>query len=385
MPQMVLPQTPMPEFSNDTGSGKAAGRGADDRDSRFDSVSRQEQKRLSRQSTERAEARARTDEQRGKSAQDTRSRSAPPEHNTTVKPQTGSASTVAKAGDAETSEAADSPYLAFSPITFAELQAMVASSATGAEGKPVLPPNGELAAAVVTPGQKSLAGTPGTAGAAVSAGAGAPDPSRISTVGDLIAGSLGAEPSKPSELATLTSGSRLTGTLELVAQQAAPAASRLPAEAASAPLRSYTTSIDLPVGHAEWGDKMVGKLSWLTARNMSVAEIHLTPPDLGPMEVRVRVQNDQANITVHAANPVVRDQLELHSHRLRDMLGEQGLALAQFDVSDQSQQQSGEQGEAGADGHSGSGQSLAAADHAEADLATGALDLSWQGEVDVFA
>ncbi|MGO3691918.1 flagellar hook-length control protein FliK, partial [Marinobacter sp.] len=146
------------------------------------------------------------------------------------------------------------------------------------------------------------------------------------------------------------------------------------------------TSVDVPVNHAEWGDKLMGKLSWLTAKNLSVAEIHLTPPDMGPMEVRVRVQNDQANITVHAANPVVRDQLELHSHRLRDMLGEQGLALAQFDVSSNSQNQSGEQGTGEGDGSSsGSDTVLSGAENGDGEVHTGSLDLSWNGAVDIFA
>jgi flagellar hook-length control protein FliK len=119
---------------------------------------------------------------------------------------------------------------------------------------------------------------------------------------------------------------------------------------------------------------------------MSVAEIHLTPPDMGPMEVKVRVQNDQANITVHAANPVVREQLELHSHRLRDMLGEQGLGLGQFDVSDQPGRQASEQSaEEGNGSGTANGRSDGLAESGEAPLGTGQLDLGWRGEVDVFA
>ncbi len=108
------------------------------------------------------------------------------------------------------------------------------------------------------------------------------------------------------------------------------------------------------------------------------------------MEVKVKVHNDQASVTVHAANPVVREQLEQHSHRLRDMLGEQGgLSLGgQFDVSDQGGQQAGgESGEAGeGDGRSSGGSSLASHDADAESLSTGQLDLGWRGgEVDVFA
>jgi flagellar hook-length control protein FliK len=134
----------------------------------------------------------------------------------------------------------------------------------------------------------------------------------------------------------------------------------------------------------------MGKLTWLTARNMSMAEIHLSPADLGPMEVKVRMHNDQASVTVHAANPMVRDQLEQHSHRLREMLSEQGVSLERFEVSDQSRQQSGEQGNAEAGSNSGQGRrggdGLASESGGQdVILAAGQLDLSWRGEVDVFA
>jgi flagellar hook-length control protein FliK len=162
-------------------------------------------------------------------------------------------------------------------------------------------------------------------------------------------------------------------------------AGKLTAENA-VPLRSYATSVDVPVGQAEWGDKVMGKLSFLTARNMKEAEIHLTPPDMGPMEVKVRMHNEQAHVTVHAANPVVREQLELNSHRLRDMLGEQGVELGQFDVSSQSEQQTSEQGdEAGTGGSGQGGGALAQGESEMDDVQASHLDLSWKGEVDLFA
>lgn len=198
---------------------------------------------------------------------------------------------------------------------------------------------------------------------------------------ETIMGQVSADSGKIADLTTATAAGRFQGALELANQQLAPNAVRLP----EAPLllRGYATSIELPVGHAQWGDKLVGKLTWLTSQKMSVAEIHLTPPDMGPMEVRVQVQNDQANVTVHAANPAVRDQLELHSHRLRDMLQGQGLDLQSFDVTDSSEQASGGErdGEQSAHGQ-GSGQLI---DESELAENAGALDLGWRSEVDLYA
>ncbi len=159
---------------------------------------------------------------------------------------------------------------------------------------------------------------------------------------------------------------------------------------AMAGLKSYSTSVELPVQHAEWGEKVAGKLAWLTSQRMSAAEIHITPPDLGPLEVRVQVQQDQAHVTVHATHSAVRDQLELNGHRLRDMLQENGLNLDRFEVSAETPDQQGGQQQLAGDG-SGSesgGSGLASSvegEDGEQTLAGGSLDLSWRGEVDLYA
>ncbi|TBW59440.1 flagellar hook-length control protein FliK [Marinobacter halodurans] len=158
-----------------------------------------------------------------------------------------------------------------------------------------------------------------------------------------------------------------------------------------APLKSYSTSIDLPVQHAEWGDKIAGKLAWLTSQRMSAAEIHVTPPDMGPLEVRVQVHHDQAQVTVHATHAAVRDQLELNGHRLRDMLQENGLNLDRFEVSadtadqgaQQQLQQEDEKGGNGSGSLAGEGEELSTDESGT--LASGQLDLSWRGEVDLYA
>lgn len=155
---------------------------------------------------------------------------------------------------------------------------------------------------------------------------------------------------------------------------------------AQALMRSYSTSVDVPVGADEWGEKVMGKLAFLTASQMSVAEIHVTPPDLGPLEVRVQVQNDQATVTVHTTTPAVREQLELHGHRLRDMLNEQGLNLEGFDVSDSSDRGNQEQQDGDdASGAAGTGHGMAAAENHEDATAMTELDLSWKGELDIYA
>lgn len=421
MSQMVLPQTPAPGIKNDVTGGSSTGSAQRaEGESRYESISRAEQKRLDRQQADRRAERAneRANENAKESAREStrestsesarnrdraRSEDREPAEAAGMK-QAGNetesaadADKVGETGQAEVSEGAartggESAEAAAEfavPTTFAELQALLlpaGASATSSSSGPVngVPGQAESMASLM-PGagvqKPGLSGKPGQGSQS------APGLTAGLQLTETLASTLGNETSRPTEPASLIAAGRFQSSLEVAGQQAAnAAATRLPAEA-SVPLKSYATSIDTPVGQADWGDKLVGKLSWLTARNMSVAEIHLTPPDMGPMEVKVRVQNEQANITVHAANPVVREQLEQQSHRLRDMLGEQGLNLTQFDVSDQPQQRSGEQesgDEQGSGGRAGSGD-LKLAEVDETDLQLGSLDLSWKGEIDLFA
>lgn len=378
MTQMVLPQTPAPGMHKDAGQDQAGNKrdahesGAGE--SRYESVSRTEQKRLERQQSGHADKPGRSNASKQSDANADKSRDGVARH--------GQTSGQDKASGKDTSGSNADTALEMettTPLTFAELQALLAPAAPGgtritAAGNPVAPPGSELFAGLVEgkPGQF----TTGNSGGQI---AGLPLTDALVPVAGGKAGN--------QDTLSLFTASRPDAAVELMSQPpASQAAGKLAADT-QVPLRGYTTSVDVPVNHAEWGDKLMGKLSWLTTKNLSTAEIHLTPPDMGPMEVRVRVHNDQASITVHAANPVVRDQLELNSHRLRDMLDEQGLSLAGFDVSDNSQNQSREQGTGEGEASSagpGSGV-LSAADGGDGETQAGSLDLSWNGAVDVFA
>ncbi|MBQ0762689.1 flagellar hook-length control protein FliK [Marinobacter psychrophilus] len=300
---------------------------------------------------------------------------------------------------AENTDTADLPDTEPAALTFMELQAMLAPAAPapGAAGGAVVI-NSAAGVALASAGAMPTAGIPGqslnplAAPGAIKAGTegAATGLSASQAAGLALTDTLRkAESLRPADGANLVADSRLQSSADSLLQQQPNSAARLQTDPALA-LRGYTTSVDVPVGQADWGDKVMGKLSWLTARNMSVAEIHLSPADLGPMEVKVRMHNDQASITVHAANPMVRDQLEQNSHRLREMLSEQGVSLERFDVSDQPRQQSGEQGNAEAGSNGGQGRRGGDGRASEVGgqdviLAGGQLDLSWRGEVDLFA
>ncbi|WP_138436603.1 MULTISPECIES: flagellar hook-length control protein FliK [Marinobacter] len=380
MQQMILPQAPAPGAQKDTATNKPAGNRDSGSESRFDEVSRAERKRLDQKQADRQDHNRAVQDKREARRADKKDANAPKESaasESADKP--GSPVTEAKEpGSQRTAAKQEEPSQIDSvPMTFASLQSLLVPAGNplpATDADPLMNP----ALMPMTGMQGAINGQNGQQGPATAT-------MNLSTqLTDLLSAGVAGESTRPVDPANLLSAPRFQAALEVASQQAAQPA-RLAAEAA-VPLKGYATSVEVPVGQAEWGDKVMGKLSWLTARNMSVAEIHLTPPDMGPMEVKVRVQNDQANITVHAANPVVREQLELNSHRLRDMLGDQGLSLSQFDVSDQPGRQGGEQGE-GSGEHASAGESGGplAGDTDESLQEMAGLDLGWKGEVDVFA
>lgn len=96
------------------------------------------------------------------------------------------------------------------------------------------------------------------------------------------------------------------------------------------------TSVQTPLGHANWGQDVGERVQWMVSQKMQGAQVKLNPVNLGPMEVRVQVQNDQASVQFTAHNAVVREALEAALPRLRDMFEASGVELVDVDVSGQS-------------------------------------------------
>lgn len=109
-------------------------------------------------------------------------------------------------------------------------------------------------------------------------------------------------------------------------------------EAQSPAARGFVvqTGVPVTVGTPQWSQAVGDKVLWLAAQNVTSAEIRLDPPELGPMQVKVSVNQDQASITFTSPHAAVREALDQQLNRLRDMFSEQGLNLVNVDVSDKS-------------------------------------------------
>jgi flagellar hook-length control protein FliK len=62
------------------------------------------------------------------------------------------------------------------------------------------------------------------------------------------------------------------------------------------------------------------------------ASLRLSPEHLGPLEVRISVQNDQASVWFGAAHADTRAAIEHALPRLRELFASQGLSLADAGV-----------------------------------------------------
>ncbi|OOF04828.1 flagellar hook-length control protein FliK [Salinivibrio sp. MA607] len=139
----------------------------------------------------------------------------------------------------------------------------------------------------------------------------------------------------------------------------------------------------LPLGQTptEAGAALTERINIMLSKNLKQVDIRLDPPELGRMQIKLGMNNDQATVHITVANQQARDAVEQAMPRLRDMLQQQGLQLAQGSV--QQQDSGAQQMASGQQNHTGAGASgdpslglKTADDHDDAMLAGHALNVS---------
>ncbi|WP_198780515.1 flagellar hook-length control protein FliK [Shewanella putrefaciens] len=97
---------------------------------------------------------------------------------------------------------------------------------------------------------------------------------------------------------------------------------------------------------------MKQQLVTMVSQGIQHAEIRLDPPELGHMLVKIQVHGDQTQVQFHVTQSQTRDVIEQAIPRLRELLQEQGMQLADSHVSqgDQGQRREGSFGEGGGSG-----------------------------------
>ena len=136
------------------------------------------------------------------------------------------------------------------------------------------------------------------------------------------------------------------GTLEPATNFAAVAATAMqaaPTHTAATHTTAPTVNIPSPVGSPAWHGDVANSVAWVAGQNQSRADLVLTPPELGRVEVSITVSGDQASASFVSASPAVREALEGAVPRLREVLAESGITLTQAQIGADTSGQSAKQ------------------------------------------
>lgn len=105
-------------------------------------------------------------------------------------------------------------------------------------------------------------------------------------------------------------------------------------------------ALEARLGERGWDQGLGDKLVWMASHGQQVAELHLNPPDLGPLKITLTLERDQASAQFVSAHASVREALETAMPRLREMLADSGITLGNASVStDAFREQAQPQGE----------------------------------------
>lgn len=98
-------------------------------------------------------------------------------------------------------------------------------------------------------------------------------------------------------------------------------------------------SIAMPAApDAGFDDSFDQRIAWMADQRITHAEMRVSPEGAGPIDVRLQIEGHRVTAQFSAANADVRQALEAGMDRLRDLLGQRGMELADAQVGRQGAQ-----------------------------------------------
>ncbi len=95
----------------------------------------------------------------------------------------------------------------------------------------------------------------------------------------------------------------------------------------------------------EWSSGLSERVNWMINQKQHTATIRLDPPNLGKLDVQIKIVDDATLVTIQTQTAQTRDLIDSASTRLRDFLQDSGYQNVNVDVSQrQDQQQARSQG-----------------------------------------
>jgi len=93
-----------------------------------------------------------------------------------------------------------------------------------------------------------------------------------------------------------------------------------------------------PFNHPRWQQSFSERVVFLGQQQIKGASIQLNPPELGPLNINIKFDQQQISIMFTSAHGAVRDVIEEALPRLREMFEDNGLSLGDVNISDRSTQ-----------------------------------------------
>lgn len=106
---------------------------------------------------------------------------------------------------------------------------------------------------------------------------------------------------------------------------------------------AHTTHLPTPVHDHAWAQGFGERVTWLAKQDIQAAQITLNPPQLGPIQIALSLNGDQATASFGVANADVRQVVENSLPQLREMLASAGIQLGDANVGAQLPQQARDQ------------------------------------------
>ena len=140
------------------------------------------------------------------------------------------------------------------------------------------------------------------------------------------------------------------------------------------------------VGSRAWSGAIAERVMWMAQGEQQFARLSLNPPQLGPLEVRVAINQEQTSVTFLSSHAAVRDALDAAMPRLRELFDQQAMSLVHAEVADPGAQGDGKTDLfSGNSDETGAGNRQQSASNPDQALVLDRPFISARGLVDLFA
>lgn len=186
------------------------------------------------------------------------------------------------------------------------------------------------------------------------------------------------------ETANIAEGSQLAGNSQDFAATLAARTGMSPSVRSENP--PVTAEIRTPLQDNRWSQDFGTKIVWLAKTEQQTAQLNINPPQLGPMQITLNLNGDQASALFVSAHAEVRQAIADAMPQLREMLAGAGINLGEANVGAHlPQQQNGDAPRSSKPSPSGDDKAILRADGGQETLTATSMLPGNRGMVDLFA